>query len=298
MNVNLKVHPLGFLQVDPLPSQAELNEYYEKRYYQDTTSSTYQASYSDDELQYINNKIAQKAKILLKSSGTTGRLLDVGCGEGFVLAYFAKLGWSVTGVDYSDYGINTFNPGVRTYFEKGDIYDKIDEKIASAEEFDVLWLGNVLEHVLDPVALLTKLKTLLASNGSLVITVPNDGSKYQEMLFDQALVDRKWWVAYPDHLSYFNNVSLNNICISTGYKPYEILGDFPIDFFLLHSGSNYIGNGTLGKEAHHARVRMENFIAKNSIEDINNFYSSLSKIGLGRDLTIFLNPDAEPLHQG
>lgn len=288
MNISLKVHDLGFLQIDPLPTPAELTEFYEKLYYQDSKSSTYQHSYSSEELQYINNKIAQKANILFKKTKSPGRLLDVGCGEGFVLAYFLKFGWSVYGIDYSDFGINNLNPDLAANFEKGDIYTIIDKKIKDGEKFEILWLGNVLEHVPDPIGLLINLKKLLQDDGNLVITVPNDGSKYQDLLLNEGFVNRKWWVAYPDHLSYFNNESLKSICEFAGYNVCELLGDFPIDFFLLHSGSNYINDTSKGKLAHQARVRMENFISNNGIDDANQFFSSLAKVGLGRDLTIFL----------
>src|SRR5690606_1488856 len=130
--------------------------------------------YSAEELLYKNNKIAQKAEILFREIKSPGRLLDVGCGEGFVLAYFQKHGWSVRGIDYSDFGIKNFNPDLVANFEKGDIYTIIDKMIKDEDKFDVLWLGNVLEHVPDPVKLLLDLRKLLSVNGSLVITVPND----------------------------------------------------------------------------------------------------------------------------
>lgn len=289
MKINLKVHDLGFLQIDPLPTPAELTEYYEKLYYQDSKSTTYQQSYSEEELQYINNKIAQKAEVLFKKIKSPGSLLDVGCGEGFVLSYFLKLGWSVNGIDYSDFGINSLNPQLSEFFEKGDVYTIIDRKINGGEKYEILWLGNVLEHVPDPIGLLVKLKKLLAEKGSLVITVPNDGSKYQDLLLNEGYVDKQWWVAYPDHLSYFNNVSLRSVCEFANYKVDEIIGDFPIDLFLLHSGSNYVENKSLGKEAHKARVTMENFLSKQPLSVVNSFYSQLAKTGLGRDLTIFLS---------
>ncbi|WP_269004431.1 class I SAM-dependent methyltransferase [Aquirufa ecclesiirivi] len=287
--MKLSEHELGFLQVDPLPSLEELNDYYEKSYYQETTSSTYQSTYSESELQYINNKIAQRAAVVLEKIKYSGKLLDVGCGEGFVLAFFKKLGWSVEGIDFSDFGILNFNPTLINQFEKGDIYNILNRKLTSQDKYDVLWLGNVLEHVLDPVDLLEKLKLLLAKNGILVITVPNDASKYQELLFTEGYVEKNWWIIAPDHISYFNYQTLQNTCNFTGFKVEQVLGDFPIDLFLLHKGSNYVSNKSLGKEAHNARVRMENFISENKIEDINQFYSSLAKVGLGRDLTIFLS---------
>lgn len=285
----LSKHELGFLQVSPLPSQEEVNDYYEKSYYQETLSNTYQSSYSKPELLYINNKIAQRAAIVLDKIKHSGKLLDVGCGEGFVLAFFKKLGWSVEGIDFSDFGLLNLNPSLINEFEKGDIYEILDTKLMSQNKYDVIWLGNVLEHVLDPVNLLKKLKMLLANNGMLVITVPNDASKYQELLFKEGYVDKNWWIMAPDHISYFNYQTLQNTCIYSGFKVLKVLGDFPIDLFLLHGGSNYVNNKSLGKEAHKARVRMENFISENKMEDITQFFSSLAKVGLGRDLTIFLS---------
>jgi len=285
----LSEHELGFLQVNPLPSQEELNDYYEKNYYQKTLSNTYQSNYSESELQYINNKIAQRAAIVLDKIRHSGKLLDVGCGEGFVLAFFKKLGWSVEGIDFSDFGLLNLNPSLINEFEKGDVYEILNKKLISQDKYDVLWLGNVLEHVLDPVFLLKNLKMLLAKNGILVITVPNDASKYQELLFSEEYVDKQWWIIAPDHISYFNYQTLQNTCSSAGFKVVEVLGDFPIDLFLLHTGSNYVKNKSLGKEAHKARVRMENFISENKMEDITQFFSSLAKVGLGRDLTIFLS---------
>jgi 2-polyprenyl-3-methyl-5-hydroxy-6-metoxy-1,4-benzoquinol methylase len=154
----LSKHELGFLQVSPLPSQEELNDYYEKSYYQETLSNTYQSSYSESELHYINNKIAQRAAIVLDKIKHSGKLLDVGCGEGFVLAFFKKLGWSVEGIDFSDFGLLNLNPSLINEFEKGDVYEILDTKLMSQNKYDVLWLGNVLEHVLDPVNLLKKTK--------------------------------------------------------------------------------------------------------------------------------------------
>lgn len=72
-------------------------------------------------------------------------------------------------------------------------------------------------------------------DGNHVITVTIVGSKYQDLLLNEGFVNRKWYVAYPDNLSYFNNESLKSICEFAGYNAHELLVDFPIDFFLLHS---------------------------------------------------------------
>jgi len=289
MNYKLIKHELGFLQIDPIPSVSELNEYYSKLYYQDSKSSTYQSDYSEEELNYIKTKISQKVFAINKhNSVKNGKLLDVGCGEGFVMRHYFDKKWAIDGIDFSEYGITSFNPDLLKFFEKGDIFSIIEIKIENLEKFDVIWMGNILEHVIDPIHLLKRLKLLLNTNGTLVITVPNDGSSYQALLLNKNYVNRNSWIVYPDHISYFAYESLINIASHTGYDWYELVADFPIDFFLLHSGSNYVNNPKLGKDAHKARVEMENFISKGAFEVVNSFYKNLAQLGLGRDLTIFL----------
>ena len=57
MSYTVKKHDLGYYFISPVPSEQELKEYYEKKYYQDLTSSTYQASYSKEELAVLKNDI-------------------------------------------------------------------------------------------------------------------------------------------------------------------------------------------------------------------------------------------------
>lgn len=284
-------HELGFLQINPQPSVSELEDYYSKLYYQETKSSGYQSNYSEEELSWIKSKISQRASIVDNHINyKNGKLLDVGCGEGFVMKHFYDKSWSIEGVDFSEYGITSFNPDLLDFFEKGDVIQIIETKIENLEKFDIIWLGNVLEHVIDPINLLKRLKLLLNSKGTIVITVPNDGSSFQELLLNKKYVNKDWWIAPPDHLSYFSYDSLINIANHTGYDCLELIADFPIDLFLLHSGSNYINNPKLGKDAHKARVELENFISKAPVGIINSFYKNLAQLGLGRALTIFITP--------
>ena len=63
------------------------------------------------------------------------------------------------------------------------------QKLSENEEkFDLIWLGNVLEHVLDPVDLLLKLRRLVTPLSIVIVTVPNDGNEYQEMLLEEGAI--------------------------------------------------------------------------------------------------------------
>ena len=302
MSNNLKKHKLGFLQINPKPSISELEEYYSKLYYhggdsgtsnkkQKVKTSDNKLNYSSEELSWIKTKISQRASIVNNHNNCkNGKLLDVGCGEGFVMKHFYDKSWSVEGIDFSEYGLSSFNSDLLDFFQKGDIIQIIEAKIKNLDKFDVIWLGNVLEHVIDPINLLKRLKLLLNSKGTIVITVPNDGSSYQELLLNKKYVNKDWWITPPDHISYFSYDSLINIANHTGYDCLDLIADFPIDFFLLNSGSNYVNNPKLGKDAYNARVELENFISKAPFEIINSFYKNLAQLGLGRTLTIFITP--------
>jgi len=88
----LKRTSLGYFEVAEKPSQEELDTYYAEIYYQQGLGY-YDKSYDEDELKYIKLKIKQLSYIvnnLMKI--TKGKLLDVGCGEGFTLKHYAELG--------------------------------------------------------------------------------------------------------------------------------------------------------------------------------------------------------------
>ncbi|MEX1109505.1 MAG: class I SAM-dependent methyltransferase [Dongiaceae bacterium] len=286
----LRVHPLGFLQVASVPSADELKAYYADLYYQAERGS-YRKAYSADERAYLDLKIAQKASIVSALRGTVpGSLLDVGCGEGFVLNWFRDAGWSVRGVDHSRAGLEAMNPHLLPQVEVGDLFSLLSGLIERGERYEVVWLSNVLEHVPDPVGLLASLRRLVAADGVLVVTVPNDGSALQEELLKLGHIPERFWIAIPDHLAYFSHDSLTRVAQATGWSCREIVADFPIDWFLLHPGSNYVRDRTNGPAAHQARIRLELLLAEKPHEIVNQFYVELARVGLGRNLTAFLLP--------
>jgi 2-polyprenyl-3-methyl-5-hydroxy-6-metoxy-1,4-benzoquinol methylase len=152
-----KKHALGFFQVDPMPTQDELDRYYREEYYQKFPSATYAAEYSADEKKYFNNRAAVTEAVFAQTVGASVsglRLLDVGCGEGFFAAYFLRAGWSVKACDFSIEGIRQQNPGLESWFEQGNVYQILEKLIESEEKFDLINLSNVLEHVRQPIELL------------------------------------------------------------------------------------------------------------------------------------------------
>lgn len=98
-------------------------------------------------------------------------LCEVGSGGGHVLSMFRRA--KLTAIDVSDVFLNTARKNLAGYdakFIKGEI-DKLDLPAAS---FDRIICTEVLEHTVDPSAILKALARLLRPGGVAVITVPND----------------------------------------------------------------------------------------------------------------------------
>ncbi|HEV2568137.1 class I SAM-dependent methyltransferase [Sphingomonas sp.] len=285
----LKRHPLGFLHVAEPPTAEELSAYYAQTYYQQE-KALYRKSYPDEELAYFRAKTEQHAALAgrLRQEEEGGSFLDVGCGEGFAMRWFSDHGWSVDGIDFSSAGLAQMNPDLLAKAEAGDVFQLLEQRIESGRRYDIVWLKHVLEHVIDPIGLLSSLKRLVAETGVLVVTVPNDGSEYQEHLLERGAIDERFWIALPDHLSYFRRESLENAARSVGWEVKDVLADFPIDFFLLHDGSNYVRDRAQGPSAHRARIQLELLLAAKPADEVNQFYRSMARVGLGRNIIAFL----------
>jgi len=278
----------GFIELLDKPTQKELDLYYSNKYYQEGLSSTYGLKYDNQESQYIFNKIHQKNLLIEEISLIKqGNFLDVGAGEGFALKYFFDLGWKVTGLDYSSFGVKLHNPKLEQFLIKGDIFNNLSKIIKNKEKFQLIWLDNVLEHVLDPYLLMVNLHKILDKNGVLVVEVPNDFSVIQKYLLSKSYIDNEFWICTPDHISYFCREGLTNLADASGWYANNFLSDFPIDLDLFSKNSNYIETPNLGRQSHLKRVEIENLLHSISPKKTNVLYQALSELDIGRNITGF-----------
>jgi len=277
----------GFYQYRPLPSEEELREYYANKYYQEGHGS-YEVSYSSEEITWHKLKswlIHKKTERIMREGPQT--LIDIGCGEGWLMAEFYQQGHAVKGLDFSITGIEKFNPHLMPFFEQGNIYDLLEIKIAEQVKFDIISLCNVIEHVTHPIELLQNIKNIMHAESLMIMTAPNDFSPLHEHLIENDYVSKKWWLSYPDHLSYFNKETMCNVLTDLGFAVNSIVADNPIDLNLLNDNSNYIKDRTKGKNTHLFRVRTDNFLASVDREKLLEVYEILGSMGVGRDLTYY-----------
>lgn len=106
--------------------------------------------------------------------GGAPRVLDVGCGTGFLLEQLAGRGYTGVGVDLSPESVTI----AQQRLEELEVQDRLRATVGSAYEppegtFELITLTDVLEHLEDPRACLRALHDRLAPGGLLVVSTPN-----------------------------------------------------------------------------------------------------------------------------
>jgi SAM-dependent methyltransferase len=287
----LKIHKDGWRSIEPAPSAAELKAFYAGAYFQES-HGTYAQAYSDVELKHR----ALLADLLLHALGEArggaagGKLLEIGCGEGWFLKAALAAGYEARGLEFSDFGLNRFNPALAERVEFGDAFEALDRLIEAREQVDVCVMEHVLEHVADPQALLARLPAILTPGGVVAITVPNDFSPVQLRARALGHIDREFWVAPPQHLNYFNSDTLTRLLERMGFEVAGAYASFPIDWFLFHPGSNYVRTPGAGKAAHDARMALDLVMAENCMAAFHGLAQALAACGAGRSLTVIVRP--------
>jgi 2-polyprenyl-3-methyl-5-hydroxy-6-metoxy-1,4-benzoquinol methylase len=99
------------------------------------------------------------------------RILDVGCAQGTLALLLGERGHEVWAVDirqeFLDYAASRHERG-RVHFVRGDALD-----LQFAEQFDVIFANQVVEHIVYPGRLFASARRLLTPGGRLVVTTPN-----------------------------------------------------------------------------------------------------------------------------
>ncbi|TCK23839.1 methyltransferase family protein [Ancylobacter aquaticus] len=107
--------------------------------------------------------------LLAVAGGKGGRLLDIGCGFGFVGHFWETSGYgSAVGLETSLYGkIGREKLGTTIY----PSYYAATPQIAG-EKFDFVYSSEVIEHVPDPAAFIAEISQALSDEGILILTTP------------------------------------------------------------------------------------------------------------------------------
>lgn len=162
------------------------------------------------------------------SSGTRGRLLDVGAGIGTFLALARGRGWEVAGTEVSESAIRL----ARDRHSLELVAGQLEDARLSEGAFQVVTLWHVLEHVPSPSSVLTTARRLLAPGGMVVVAVPNDARAMVLPRRLKRLLTRTAYERYEPvvpgeevHLSHFRPDVLKRLLGRTGFEPGRVTVD-------------------------------------------------------------------------
>lgn len=199
----------GLVFVDPQPEDRFLAEevYSEKAGYQKGKTK----DLSQTKLDGIRARILRD----IKRFKPKGRLLDVGCSSGKFLYHAQKAGFDVAGVE--------LNPITAEIARANGLNVKtgtLEEAHFTDSEFDVVFLGDIIEHVRDPRAFLKESARVLKGDGLLVVVTPNLDSRWAKM----GRVLYRWFgipwssLTPPHHLFQFSVTNLEMLLREVGFE--------------------------------------------------------------------------------
>lgn len=143
-------------------------------------------------------------------------VLDIGCSTGnFGKELIKKKKCTVVGVDIFDEDLAIAKKHLTEVHKRNIETDTIDD----LGEFDVVMMADVIEHLIDPVPALKKLKKQLKKTGVFIFSVPNMANIGVRI---ELLSGRFTYTSYglldQTHLHYYDRVQLETVLTNAGFK--------------------------------------------------------------------------------
>jgi 2-polyprenyl-3-methyl-5-hydroxy-6-metoxy-1,4-benzoquinol methylase len=158
----------------------------------------------------------ERASLILELPRPLGRVLDVGCGEGGANGPLREAGATqVTGIEIQP------EPAAKAaeVYERVEVGDAAEALLRVSDEFDTILCYDVLEHLIDPAVVLTRLRELVADHGRLHVSTPN--ARHWSLAGDLILRGTFGYSEFghrdATHLRWFTRKDLRHLLGQTGW---------------------------------------------------------------------------------
>ena len=198
-NCNLYINGDTKEQVREKVSNLYKNDYWNER----NSETSINSEYTDVDSQ--GKRRNWTSQFLYSKKHIVGKnLLEIGVGAGQSILWFEEEGFDVKGIEPDGRNVSMINRKLKT----GKVIESSVEDFSTEEEFDVIWMSHVLEHLIEPDKFLKKIKMNLKKDGVFFIEVPN--CEYKPMLESS--------IQKNPHLFHFTKNSLSRLVENVEYK--------------------------------------------------------------------------------
>jgi 2-polyprenyl-3-methyl-5-hydroxy-6-metoxy-1,4-benzoquinol methylase len=138
-------------------------------------------------------------------------LFEVGIGACECLLAAKEMGYDAFGIDVIERHVEDAKNIYGLNAEAADF-----NEFESAQRWDIIIMGDVIEHVSDPVTALKKAEALLADDGALWVSTPNFESAYSIAVGHDDPMKKQQY-----HLNYFSRDSFYKVLDECGFAPVD-----------------------------------------------------------------------------
>lgn len=159
-------------------------------------------------------------------------ILDMGCGNGFLVNYLISQGYNAYGTDASEKGIAIAKQTHPHRFFVQDLStDKLPDELQSLK-FDSIISTEVIEHLYDPAGFIEQCKQILGDSGTIILSTPYHGYLKNVMLG----LFNKWdthidplWVG--GHIKMWSKATLTKLLTNGGFTVTNFKGTGRLPYF-------------------------------------------------------------------
>ena len=165
-------------------------------------------------------RFEERRRLLLAALIPGERMLDLGCGEGAFAAAAQRAGCQAVGVDVAREALRraeAAHPG-----PEYRLWPPLAPLPAGDGEFDVAWAGEVVEHVVDPFAVLGEVHRALGPGGRLLLTTPAHPLALRLRLALSGRAFDEHFSVRADHLRFFTARSLRALVTDVGFADVRV----------------------------------------------------------------------------
>lgn len=160
--------------------------------------------------------VKQSLNQITKDSIVCPRILEIGCGLGYLTYSLNKEGYNTTGLDISKEAISNAKQNYGDYYIWGDLHEYSS---SHANEYDIIIFTEVIEHLHDITTFMQSLLKLLKPGGKIILTTPNKSFYPNEVIWATDLPPVHCWWLSEDSINYIAK-KLNLTASFLSFKKY------------------------------------------------------------------------------